>query len=82
MGQRREPDFFEKPQNIRRLWILLYAVCGLTVVAELFMRREPHFGFDRVFGFYALMGFISCAALILIAKALGYILKRKEDYYD
>ena len=49
---------------------------------ELFTHRHPHFGFDGFFGFYAILGFVACAALILIAKGIGFVLKKGEDYYD
>jgi uncharacterized membrane protein len=78
----RELDFLERPSTIRWLWILLYIVCGLTLVPELFLDRHAYFGFDGFFGFYALMGFIACAVLILIAKFGGKFLKRTEQYYD
>jgi hypothetical protein len=54
----------------------------LTVVPDFFLKREPHFSVDYYFGFYALLGFIACAVSILVAKAVGFILKRKENYYD
>jgi hypothetical protein len=33
-------------------------------------------------GFYAAGGFLSCAVIIVVSKLLGFLLKRKEDYYD
>ena len=33
-------------------------------------------------GFYAIFGFVACAALVLIAKELRKLLMRDEDYYD
>ncbi len=77
-----QKGWLEKPRTLRMLWILLYATCALTVILELFISRKPHFGFDGFFGFYALLGFISCALLILIAKFGGIFLKRKENYYQ
>lgn len=82
MDGKKEFDFFERQENIKRLWILLYVVCALTLLPELFVTREGHFGFDGVFGFYALLGFVSCAALILASKLLGLFLKQREGYYD
>jgi len=32
--------------------------------------------------FFAVYGFVSCVALIFIAKILRKIVKRKENYYD
>jgi hypothetical protein len=80
--QDNTPGFFEKPKNIKLLWILLYAVCGFTLVPELFIERHAYFGIDHFFSFYAILGFIACALLIIFAKGLSYILKKNEAYYD
>jgi hypothetical protein len=80
--QDNTPGFFEKPTTIRALWILLYAVCVLTLVPELFIARHAYFGIDHIFSFYALLGFIACSLLILFAKGLSYLLKKNEAYYD
>ncbi len=82
MKQKKEFDFFDKPENIKRLWIMLYAVCVLLIIPDLFTHRHAHFGFDSTFGFYAFLGFVSCAALILFSKLVGLVLKVKENYYD
>jgi len=75
-------DFLERPGTIRALWLLLWAICGLTVGLEFFFERRPHFDIDGFFGFSAVLGFVACALLILLAKLLGFALKRKENYYD
>ncbi|MGD8984137.1 MAG: hypothetical protein PVH99_10685 [Desulfobacteraceae bacterium] len=82
MKQKKEFDFFDKPENIKKLWIMLYAICGLLIIPDLMTRRHAYFGFDGFFGFYALLGFVSCAALILFSKLVGLVLKVKENYYD
>lgn len=79
---RKEFDWFDKPQNIKLLWYLLYGVCGGLLVWEVFLEPNPHFGWDGFFGFYAVLGFVSCAALILFSKVLGFVLKKRVDYYD
>ncbi len=81
MKKRKELEL-EKPEVIRKLWIFLYIICGATVVPEFIIHRYPHFGWDGFFGFYALLGFISCALLILLAKFGGFFLKKDEDYYE
>lgn len=81
-ANKHEFDFFDRPKVRKGLWIILCATCLVTVLAELFLEREGHFAFDGFFGFYALLGFLSCAVLILAAKALGSILKAREDFYD
>lgn len=64
------------------MWRIFIAILVLTVLAELVVDAHPHFEVERLFGVYALFGFAACAALILIAKGLGLLLKRPEDYYD
>ena len=44
--------------------------------------EEMGFWFTHIWGFFALLGFLGCLALILVAKWLGHWLQRKEDYYD
>lgn len=63
-------------------WIFLCLLCILSLLPELFIHRHPHFDIDAFFGFYALLGSLSCAGLILVAKFCGLFLKRKENYYQ
>jgi hypothetical protein len=76
------PGFFEKPGTIKLLWVLLYAVCVFTLVPEFFIDRYPHFKYDHYFGFFAVLGFVACALLIILAKGFGVFLKKNENYYD
>lgn len=71
-----------RPRTVRRLWQIFIAVLALTVLAELAIEAHPHFAVERMFGFNALYGFLACAALILVAKGLGFVLKRRDTYYD
>lgn len=82
MKEKKEFDLFDRPATRKLLWILLWGACGLSVLLELFVHRHPHFEADAFFGFYAILGFVSCTAMILLAKALGIFLKVDEDYYD
>ncbi|MGH8667679.1 MAG: hypothetical protein ACREUN_06670 [Burkholderiales bacterium] len=41
-----------------------------------------HFEIEQIFGFYAVYGFLACAALIVVAKVVGVLLKRPDSYYD
>lgn len=71
-----------QPRAIRALWIIFIAVLALTVAPDFFLHRHAEFGIDATFGFFAWFGFIACVALIVVAKVLGVILKRKDTYYD
>lgn len=63
------------------IWKIFIAALAACVLAQPFVEAHPHFAFEGWFGFNALYGFLACAALILVAKALGLVLKRKDDYY-
>ena len=71
-----------QPENIRRLWRVFYAVLAATVLAQLVIKVKGYFGIDGWFGFAAAYGFLCCAAMVLVAKALGVFLKRPDNYYD
>lgn len=77
-----EFDLFDRPATRKWLWRLLYASCLLTVLLEFLIDRHGHFEIDGIIGFYALLGFVGCTLMILAAKALGFVLKKNEDYYD
>jgi hypothetical protein len=64
------------------MWKIFIAVLAATVAAQLFIGSHPHFAVEGLFAWNALYGFLACAALILVARALGLLLKRRDDYYD
>jgi hypothetical protein len=72
-------------RNIYNRW-LLALVCIAVVIAGFFVpagEGESGLWWSHVYGFFALLGFIGCAAIVIIAKWLGhYWLQRKDDYYD
>ena len=77
-----EQHWLTRPDTIRKLWALLIALLAAVLVAELFVAPEVHFAVERLFGVYALFGFVTCAVLIVLAKAIGVLLKRPDTYYD
>lgn len=70
-----------RSENIKRLWRVFILILALTVAAEFFVEHKAHFGIDGVFGFNAWYGFVVCAAMIVIAKLIGIVLKRPDTYY-
>ncbi len=79
---RRPTHWLARPRTIRRLWIVFIAILTLTVTADLLVDVHGHFGIDAMFAFNAWYGFATCVAMIVFAKVLGILLKRKETYYD
>jgi hypothetical protein len=82
MNEPQEPDhWLARPSTIRLLWRSFAAVLVLLVALQLLVKIKGYFTIDGWFGFGAAFGFLSCLALVLIARALGVVLKRPEDYY-
>ena len=71
-----------RPRTIRLLWIGFTVVLALLVLADAFIHSHTLFGVDGTFGFYAWYGLLTCAAMVLFAKALGLLLKRPDTFYD
>ncbi len=78
----QDPHWLQRPANIRRLWWLFAGILLLTVAAEFLVDLHPHFSVDGWPAFHAIFGFVSCVAMVLVARLIGYLLKRREDYYE
>lgn len=78
----QDDHWLARPATIKLLWRVFSAVLALLVLAQALIYVKGYFGIDGWFGFGAAYGFLSCLAMVLIAKVLGYVLKRDEDYYD
>ncbi len=74
--------WLDSPRNQRLLWRGFLGVLALTVAAEAMVALHPHFEVDALYGFHAAYGFLACAAMIAVAKILGFTLKRQDDYYE
>ncbi len=73
---------FDRPQTRKVLWWILWGVCALSLALEPFIHRKNHFPQEDFFGFYAVLGFLACAICILVAKGLGFFLKKDVTYYE
>ena len=71
-----------RKSTIKGLWVVFVLLLAATVLADFFVVPHPYFGLDGTFGFGAWFGFVSCVALVLVAKLLGSVLKRPDTYYD
>ena len=71
-----------RPGTIRLLWIGFALLLALTLLAGLLLSPHAYFGLVATLAFNAWYGFASCIGMILGAKALGRLLKRKDSYYD
>ena len=72
----------DEPRNTRRLLRALYVACALLFVVDFIFHRHLVHPVERVWGFYAISGWLACVTLVLIAKQVRWLLMRPEDYYD
>jgi hypothetical protein len=70
-----------RPATIRLLWWTLWIVLALTVAAHFVIKVKGYFVIDAWYGFGAAFGFLCCLLMVVIAKGLGFFLKRDENYY-
>jgi uncharacterized membrane protein len=81
MTENDELHWLVRPSTIRKLWIGFSVVLALVVIAQTVIYIKGYFGVDGWFGFGAVYGFVSCLLMVLVAKILGLVLKRSQDYY-
>lgn len=68
--------------TVRGIRALFGIVLVSTLIIDLFTRQHADFGIEDDFAFYAWYGFITCVAMVLVAKALSVLVKRSDRYYD
>ncbi len=78
----RHRHWLVRRRTIRGLWIGSNVVLTITVLLNLVVPQAEVFGIEGVFGFAAWYGLLTCIVMILVAKGLGFILKRPDTYYD
>lgn len=78
----RELKLFDKHKNVTRLLIIFYLSLLALLVADFFIHKHGEFPWEGSSEFFAVYGFVSCVALIFIAKVLRLFIKRDENYYD
>lgn len=77
-----ELHWLVRRKTIRLLWWIFSTILALTLLAQFFVHIHEYFSVDGWPGFYAIFGFLTCVAMVLFAKVLGFVLKRPENFYD
>jgi len=79
-----EPDtrWLDHPRNVTRVVYALGVLCAAMFAADFFYTKKVHFDVEKLFGFYAVYGFLGSVGLVLAAKAMRPLLRRDEDYYE
>ncbi|MCG8371131.1 MAG: hypothetical protein MJA32_11535 [Proteobacteria bacterium] len=81
MKPNADDHWLARPTTVRLLWRVFAAVLAFTVLAQTAIGIKGYFGADGWFAFGAVFGFLSCVAMVLVARGLGFFLKRDGDYY-
>jgi len=82
MSNHEHKHWLVRPNTIRLLWRYGITILVILVFADFFMEPHPYFGIDGSFGFFSWFGLVTCMAMVVFAKGLGVVLKRKDTYYD
>ena len=78
----QKQHLFDNPPNVSLVIRCLYIICILLFLLDFILHRHVTREWEGVTGFYALFGFTACVTIVLTARQLRKILKRKKDYYD
>jgi hypothetical protein len=73
------------PANVNSLKKLGYLSLVLVFISDFFVHRDHAiYIWDKIPGWGAVYGFISCVVIILVSKFLGHQgrIMQGEDYYD
>lgn len=79
--RQRDDHWLARPTTVKRLWQAFMIVLAVTVLLQFRVSIEGAFPLEGTFGFAAAFGFASCIAMVILARVLGWLLKRPEDYY-
>jgi O-antigen ligase len=71
-----------RPGTIRGLWWGGGILLVLVTLGDLVIHRHAPVPIAGTFGFASFFGFAACAAMVVVAKLLGWVLKRRDAYYE
>lgn len=73
--------WLDNMKNVDRIVYTLYFVCAALFLADFFYKKKTYLDLEDIPGFYAIYGFIMCAALVVCARGMRLFLMRDETYY-
>jgi len=73
--------WLDRPGNVRRLLSVLYTLCGLLALADIWVHRHVEHPLESLPAFYAVYGFVGCVSLVMAAVELRKWVMRDEAYY-
>lgn len=78
-------DYIGNPENSFKLKKMLYISLVIIVISDFFAPRpHAHYLWDKIPGWGAVYGFVSCVLIIIVSKFIGHQggVMKNEDYYD
>ena len=81
MNNQQSDHWLVRPKTIKRIWQISIVLLTALVLLQLVIKVKGYFVIDGWVGFGAYYGFLSCVAKGIVAKLLGFVLKRDENYY-
>ncbi|MDY6935850.1 MAG: hypothetical protein SVZ03_16735 [Spirochaetota bacterium] len=64
-------------------WIFYLSIAICCLLGFYFRAEHPHFFWQKIPVYDAVMGFVGCIIIVIVSKALGHNwLQKEEDYYD
>ena len=79
---KKELTIFDNPKNVKIFLRIFYIVLVVLIVIDFFIHKHADFPWEGMPQFFATYGFVSCVALIFIAKILRRFIKKDENHYD
>jgi hypothetical protein len=73
--------WLDNMKNVDRIVYGLYGLCAVLFLADFFYKKKTYVAIENFPGFYALYGFVMCAALVICARGMRIFLMRGEKYY-
>lgn len=68
-------------KNVQKIVYGLYFTCAILFLADFFYKKKTYLDLEDLPGFYAIYGFVMCAALVVCARGMRLFLMRDETYY-
>lgn len=77
-------DFFGDPKYAKKRNMLGYIALVVVFASDFFVHRaHAIYIWDKIPGWGAFYGFVSCVLIIIVSKFLGHHgIMKEEDYYD
>ena len=73
--------WLDNMKNVNRIVYGLYFTCAALFLADFFYKKKTYMDIEDFPGFYAIYGFVMCAALVICARGMRIFLMRDETYY-